>query len=79
MTKRMLTYCAVVLFSAGALSTACDDTIAASNCGVKCQEADNTCVQTCTDDACKTVCHTDLDNCKASCSSVTSTPPDGGR
>jgi hypothetical protein len=74
----MLTYCAVVLLSAAGLYSACGDTVKANDCAVRCQDADKTCVQTCTDDACKTVCKTDLDNCTASCSSVTATPSDGG-
>jgi hypothetical protein len=46
---------------------------------VRCQDADSTCVQKCTDDQCKTACQTDLDNCTASCGSVTVSPsPDGG-
>jgi hypothetical protein len=68
-------YCAAVLLAGAGFYGACDDTIMAKDCNVKCQDVDNTCVQKCTDDACKTVCATDLDNCKASCSSVTVSPP----
>ena len=75
MTKSILAYCAAVLMSAAVLFGACDDTIAAKDCHVKCQDADNVCVQKCTDDQCKTVCKTDLDNCSASCASVTVSPP----
>lgn len=78
MTKRFLTCCGVVLLSAGALASACGDTVAAKDCKVSCQDADNTCVQRCTEDTCKTVCKTDLDNCTASCDTVTVSPPDGG-
>jgi len=56
-------------------------TVAGQDCKVQCQDVDNTCVQKCNDDQCRTACKTDLDNCTASCSSVTATPPsnhDGG-
>ena len=80
MTKRNLFLGAAVLMAGIGLYGACDDTIAAKDCRVKCEDADNVCVQKCTDDACKTVCTTDLDNCRASCDSITATPPspDGG-
>jgi len=79
MTKKSLFFCAALLLGSAGLYGACDDTITGTNCSVKCEDADNTCVQRCTDDACKTVCKTDLDNCRASCDSVTAMPPDGGR
>ena len=75
MTKSLLAYCASVLMSASVLFAGCGDTIAAKDCRVKCQDADNVCVQKCSDDQCKTVCKTDLDNCTASCESVTVSPP----
>jgi len=82
MKKRTLGYCAAVLMMVGAgFYGACNDTIMASDCKVKCQDTDNTCVQKCSDDQCKTVCKTDLDNCTASCGSITASPPanpDGG-
>ena len=78
MTKRTL-FLGAVLFMSGFGIGACNDTIALNDCRVKCEDADNVCVQKCTDDQCKTVCKTDLDNCTASCDSITSTPPDGGR
>ena len=78
MTKGTLFLCAAALLTSVGLYGACDDTITATDCRVKCEDADNTCVQRCTDDQCKTVCKTDLDNCVASCGSVTVTPPDGG-
>ena len=77
MTKRNL-FLGVAVLMAGIGLGACNDTIMASDCKVKCEDADNTCVQKCTDDTCKTVCTTDLDNCRASCDSITATPPDGG-
>ena len=77
MTKRTLVY-ALLLAGAGFYG-ACNDTIVATDCKVKCDDADNTCLQKCTDDACRTVCRTDLDNCRASCDSITAMPPDGGR
>jgi len=78
MSKTMLTHCAVVLLSAAGLYSGCNDTVALKDCRLKCQDVDNTCVQKCTDDACKTTCKTDLDNCAASCDAVMVTPPDGG-
>jgi len=76
MTTRTLFFsCAAMLSVAAGLQGACNDTIAGKDCKVKCDDVDNTCVQSCTDDACKTVCKTDLDNCRASCDSVTVTPP----
>ncbi len=80
MTKRILAYCAAVLFSAAGLFVACSDTVTGTDCKVSCQDVDNTCVQKCSDDQCKTACKTDLDNCTASCGTVTVAPPksDGG-
>jgi hypothetical protein len=78
MTRRSLSYIAAALFSVAGLFGGCSDTITGSDCKVKCQDVDNTCVQKCTDDACKTVCKTDLDNCTASCGMVT-VSPDGGQ
>ncbi len=75
MTKGILAFCAAVLMAGAGFIGACNDTVTATDCKVKCEDVDNTCVQKCTDDACKTVCATDLDNCKASCSSVTVSPP----
>jgi predicted small secreted protein len=78
MTKRTLAYCLAVLMSAG-LFTACNDTVTAKDCSANCQDIDNSCVQKCNDDnTCKTKCKTDLDNCTASCGSITVSPPDGG-
>jgi hypothetical protein len=75
----MMAYCATVLLSVAGLYSACGDTtVQAKDCAVKCQDADNVCVQKCTDDTCKTVCKTDLDNCTASCGTVNVGPADGG-
>jgi len=78
MKKRALAYAAAVLLSAAVFHGACGDTVTAKNCKVNCQDVDNTCVKACTDDGCKTKCATDLDNCTASCGTVTVSPPDGG-
>jgi hypothetical protein len=78
MSKRTLTYCAAFLMAGAGLFAACNDTVAAKDCKVSCQDVDNTCVQKCNDDQCKTVCATDLDNCTASCGTVTASPSDGG-
>jgi hypothetical protein len=67
------------LLALGALAAACGDTVSGKDCKVSCQDVDNTCVQKCNDDACKTKCATDLDNCTASCSTVTVSPSDGGK
>jgi hypothetical protein len=80
MTKGKLAFCAAVLLAGAGFYGACNDTVMGTNCKVNCQDVDNTCVQKCTDDACKSACATDLDNCTASCASVTVSPPpkDGG-
>ena len=80
MTKGTLFLGAAVLMAGMGLYGACGDTFQANDCKVKCEDADNVCVQKCTDDTCKTACTTDLDNCRASCDSITATPPnpDGG-
>jgi len=78
MTKGTLAFCAAMLMAGAGFYGACNDTVTATDCKVKCEDADNTCVQRCTDDQCKTACTTDLDNCRASCSTVTISPPDGG-
>ena len=78
MTKRMLIGCAVTLMSAVGFYAGCNDTVTAKDCRVSCQDVDNTCVKACTDDACKTKCVTDLDNCTASCDTVTASPDGGG-
>jgi len=80
MTKRMLIGCAMALMSTvGFYAAGCNDTVTAKDCRVSCQDVDNTCVKACTDDACKSKCVTDLDNCTASCGSVSASPPaDGG-
>jgi hypothetical protein len=44
--------------------------IVAEDCSVKCSHVKNDCTQKCTDDACKTRCTTDFDNCKLSCDKV---------
>ena len=80
MAKRTLAYCLAVLMSA-ALYTACGDSIKATDCSTNCQDVDNSCVQKCNDDQCRSACTTDLDNCNTSCGSVTISPPahgDGG-
>jgi len=77
MTKTILGISAVLLSIAGFL-VGCNDTVAANDCKVKCQDVDNTCVKSCNDDQCKTACKTDLDNCSLSCESITATPQDGG-
>ncbi len=78
-TKRALAYCFAVLMSIG-LYTACNDTVTAQDCSASCQSLDSSCVQKCSDDKCKTQCKADLDNCTASCGSITVSPPskDGG-
>jgi hypothetical protein len=80
MTRRTLANFAAVLFSAAGLVAACGDTVTGKDCKVSCQDVDNTCVQKCNDDQCRTACRTDLDNCTASCGTVTVAPPnpDGG-
>lgn len=80
MNKRSVFFGAAMLLAGAGLFGACNDTITGSDCKVRCHDIDNTCVQKCTDDACKTACTTDLDSCTASCDSVTVTPPgqDGG-
>jgi len=78
MSKRTFTYCSVIVLSLLGLNAGCGDTVNGSNCSVMCEDVDNTCVKNCTDDQCKSVCKTDLDNCTASCRNVTVSPPDGG-
>jgi hypothetical protein len=70
--------CAFAMLLGGALlHSACD--VTGSNCKIKCEDVHNTCSQKCKDEACKTKCTTDLDDCTASCSSVSTAPkPDGG-
>lgn len=77
MTKRSLAYCFAVLMSA-ALYTGCNDTVTAKDCSANCQDVDNSCLQKCNDDTCRTQCKTDLDNCTASCDTITVSPKDGG-
>jgi predicted small secreted protein len=77
MPKRSLAYCFAVLMSA-ALYTGCNDTVTAKDCSANCQDVDNSCLQKCNDDTCKTQCKTDLDNCTASCDTITVSPKDGG-
>jgi len=78
MKKRTLAYCAAALMSAG-LFTACNDTVTAKDCSANCQDVDNTCVKKCSDDQCRSQCTTDLDNCTASCGTITVSPgKDGG-
>ena len=78
MTEKTLARCAVILLASAGFFGACSDTVSGSDCKVKCQDVDNTCVQKCSDDSCKTACSTDLDNCTASCGTITVTAPDGG-
>jgi len=81
MNNKTLAWCGGVLLSVVGLAGACGDTVTGNNCKVQCQDVDNTCVKNCNDDQCRTVCKTDLDNCTASCGSVTVMPPsnhDGG-
>lgn len=78
MTKKPFAYCTAILLASIGFYGGCGDTVAGSDCKVKCQDVDNTCVQKCSDDTCKTACSTDLDNCTASCGTITVTPPDGG-
>ncbi|MDB4981468.1 MAG: hypothetical protein JWM82_2220 [Myxococcales bacterium] len=59
-------------------SAACGNTVQGKDCKVTCNDVETACVQKCTDDACKTKCASDLDNCSASCSTVTVAQPDGG-
>jgi hypothetical protein len=77
MIKRTLAYCFAVLMSAG-LYGGCNETVTAMDCGAQCQDVDNDCVKKCNDDQCRTQCQTDLDNCSASCSTITVGPKDGG-
>jgi hypothetical protein len=77
MTKRALVYCVAAFLSAG-LYAGCNDTITGKDCSVNCQDVDNSCVQKCNDDQCRTACKTDLDNCTASCGTITVSPKDGG-
>jgi hypothetical protein len=74
-TKRLFAYGAAFLLSAGLYAAGCNDTVTAKDCSANCQDIDNTCVKNCTDDACKTRCQTDLDNCSASCGTITISPP----
>ena len=78
MTRRTIRSLAAVFLMAGFIYSACGDTVQGKDCKVSCQDVDTTCIQKCTDDACKTKCASDLDNCTASCSTVTVSPPDGG-
>jgi hypothetical protein len=81
MNKRTLAYCAAVFLSAVGLLGGCGGAVIGKDCTVNCQDVDNTCVQKCNDDQCRTLCKTDLDNCVASCGTVTvsSTGADGGK
>ena len=47
-----------------------------TSCEQSCQDVDATCVAKCTDDGCKATCSIDLDKCKTSCTTTTTT--DGG-
>jgi hypothetical protein len=76
MTKRIIGQVATLVL-AGALA-GCGDTVTAKDCQASCQDVDDSCVQKCTDDTCKTSCAADLDHCKASCDTITVSPPDGG-
>jgi hypothetical protein len=80
MNKRAFAYCAAVFLSAGLYAAGCNDTITAKNCSGSCQDIDNTCLQKCNDDQCRTLCKTDLDNCTVSCGTITVSPSnqDGG-
>jgi len=75
MNNKTLSLCAGMSLSVVGLLGACDDTVTGKDCQVQCQDVDNTCVQKCNDDQCRTACKTDLDNCTASCGSVTVSPP----
>jgi predicted small secreted protein len=79
MMKRTLAYGAAVFLSA-ALFTGCNDTVTAKDCSASCQDIDNNCVKKCNDDQCRMQCTTDLDNCTASCGTITVSPSgkDGG-
>ena len=80
MTRRVIAYCVAALLSGvgAGLYSACDDSVKADDCKVRCANTKNTCVEKCSDDNCKTVCTTDLNNCTASCESITVAQPDGG-
>jgi hypothetical protein len=79
MTRGMVQGLGVLSLAMGLIyGVACGDTVQGKDCKVSCQDVDTACVQKCTDDACKTKCASDLDNCSASCSTVTVSPPDGG-
>jgi hypothetical protein len=79
MTRRAFSYCVAAFLSVAGLYAGCGDSVTGKDCMVNCQDVDNTCVQKCTDDQCRTACKTDLDNCTASCGSVTVSPnADGG-
>jgi hypothetical protein len=77
MTKRALAYGVAVFMSAG-LYSACGENVTATDCSANCQDVDNSCVKKCSDDQCRTQCQTDLDNCSASCGTITVGPKDGG-
>jgi hypothetical protein len=71
MTKLRIGAAAVLLTATvfGSFS-GCGSDVVATDCRVKCDEAHNTCVKSCKDNACTTKCTTDLDGCKASCGEV---------
>jgi hypothetical protein len=46
-----------------------------TTCSGRCNDAQASCRQRCTDDACRTQCDVDLNHCTGTC---TSTPADGG-
>jgi hypothetical protein len=64
-----------LLVAAGAVATlvlgACGASkITAKDCGAKCDETRVSCVEKCTDDACRTRCNGDGDDCKAHCDEI---------
>ena len=70
MADRIFAAAALVLASFCSVC-ACGSDVTAKDCKVQCDDTRTTCVQSCKDDACKTKCTTDFNNCTASCGKVT--------
>ncbi len=64
-----------------AVVVACGTNVTAGDCTSQCGNIDDDCIKTCSDDACKTKCNTNFQDCALACGKVTSTPADhaGGR
>ena len=79
MTRSMIRTLHVLALATGLVYTACGNTtVQGKDCTVSCRDVDTTCIKACTDDACRTKCASDFDDCSASCSTVTVTQSDGG-